>query len=492
MGEFDIYKDISERTDGDIYIGVVGPVRTGKSTFITSFMEKLVMPKMAAGYEKERMTDELPQSATGKTIMTTQPKFVPSEAVPIDLDENTRVMVRLVDCVGYLVDGATGQTDGDKERMVRTPWNEEEIPFAKAAEIGTKRVINEHSTVGIVVTTDGSITTELPRKAYLEAEERAVNELKALNKPFIVIINSSVPTSPETVKLAEALSEKYGTTVLPLDVLNLGEEDVIRIFRDMLMEFPLQDLDLDISKWLRALPRENPVIEALCAAFVNSCEGVEKMRDYTKIAANFSENRYFEGLEVGEVNLGCGRVGFTAKAKPDLFFKALSAECGEEISDEFVLMASMKSFVEAKRNYDKIAPALEQVRETGYGVVRPSLEEMSLDEPQIVRQGSRFGVKLRATAPSLHIMRVDIESEVSPIVGTEQQSEEMIKSLLEDFDSPHGIWETDIFGKSLHSLVNDGLNSKLMAMPEDTQKKMRRTLSRIVNEGKGGVICILL
>lgn len=493
MGEFDIYKDISERTNGDIYIGVVGPVRTGKSTFITKFMEKLVMPYVAVGYEKERMMDELPQSANGKTIMTTQPKFVPSEAVMLELDEGVRAKVRLVDCVGYLVEGASGHMEGDKERMVRTPWDNAEIPFEKAAEIGTKRVISEHSTIGIVMTTDGSITTELPRKAYVPAEERAIRELNELGKPFIIILNSTVPTSPETVKQAEQMSQKYKTAVLPLDVLNLDEEDIKNIFKTILYEFPIREVELNIGKWLRALPLENPIISELKQLLMIGSDGMSKMRDYQKIRDSFGESEYFLGLDLETVDLGRGTVTYNANAKPNLFYKALSTECGEEISDEFVLMSSIKNLVQAKRAYDKIADALEQVKQTGYGVVRPSLNEMTLDEPQIVKQGTRYGVRLRATAPSLHIMQVDIEAEVNPIVGTEQQSEELVKSLLSRFeDDPQSIWQTDIFGRSLHVLVNDGLNNKLMAMPEDTQKKMRKTLSRIVNEGKGGIICILL
>ncbi|MCL2675506.1 MAG: stage IV sporulation protein A [Firmicutes bacterium] len=493
MPEFDIYRDISERTNGEIYIGVVGPVRTGKSTFITNFMDKLVMPYMAKGYEKERVTDELPQSANGRTIMTTQPRFIPSEAVTLQLDEGVRANVRLVDCVGYLVEGASGHMEGDKARMVRTPWDESEIPFERAAEIGTKRVITEHSTIGIVMTSDGTITTELPRKAYALAEERAISELKALGKPFIIILNSMVPASPETMKLAEQMSDKYGTTVVPMDVLNLGEENIKDIFKSILYEFPLRGVDLNLSKWLRALPFENSIIAELRGILRDAGEGMNKMRDYPMLGQAFGGSQHFSGLELTNVDLGSGRIIYEAVAKPDLFYRALSSECGQVIDDDFTLMSSIKGFVEAKRSFDKLSPALEQVMATGYGVVRPALDEMTLDEPQIVRQGSRYGVKLRATAPSLHIMRVDIESEVNPIVGTEQQSEELVRSLLARFeDDPRGIWQTDIFGRSLHGLVNDGLNNKLMAMPEDTQRKMRRTLSRIVNEGKGGIICILL
>jgi len=491
--EFDIYKDIKARTGGDIYIGVVGPVRTGKSTFITNFMEKLVMPNIADGHEKERMIDELPQSANGKTIMTTQPRFVPNEAVSFELEANVRVNVRLVDCVGYLAEGASGHMDEGKERLVRTPWDENEIPFEKAAEIGTKRVINEHSTIGIVMTTDGSIATELPRKAYVEAEERTVNELKALNKPFVIVMNSKIPDSAETRKLAESLSEKYATTVMPLDVLNLSEDDIREIFKGILYEFPLSGIELETSKWIQALPITSPVIDELMNSLFLRSEGLSKMRDFVSLDGILETGRYFENFSVSRVELGQGKIFVNAVAKPDLFYKALSSECGEEISDDFVLMSMIKSLVEAKRAYEKIDAALVQAMDTGYGVVRPTADEMSLEEPQIVRQGSMYGVKLKATAPSLHIMRVDIEAEVSPAVGSEQQSEALVKSLMAQFENdPKGIWQTDMFGRSLHSMVNDGLTNKLIAMPVETQKKMRKTLGRIVNEGKGGIICILL
>lgn len=489
----DIYRDISERTGGDIYIGVVGPVRAGKSTFITAFMEKLVLDGVTDTFERERMTDELPQSASGKTIMTTQPKFVPGEAVKVKLADNIEVNVRLVDCVGYMVDGATGHLDGEKPRMVKTPWSDEEIPFTEAAEIGTKKVIAEHSTVGVVMTSDGSISTELPRSAYVPAEERAVRELQALGKPFVIVVNSTMPESAETVRLAESLTEKYGATAVAVDVLHLSEEDIVRLFEQLLMEFPLRRIDFKMTKWLQALPPENAIIADLQARICAKTAKMERMRDFTAALDMIEDSEFFESIAADRIDLGTGTVTFSVKARDDLFYKALSDECGETIADEFELMSMLKTLTHAKREYDKLSAALQEVRETGYGVVTPSLDEMTLEEPEIVKQGSRFGVRLKASAPSLHIMQVDIEAEVSPIVGTEQQSEEMVKSLLSEFETdPQGIWETNMFGKSLHMLVNEGLNNKLTAMPPDAQKKMRRTLSRIVNEGKGGVICILL
>lgn len=493
MEEFDVYKDISERTDGDIYIGVVGPVRAGKSTFITNFMNRLVVPKIKSKHVRERMTDELPQSANGKAIMTTQPKFVPGEAVSVNIADNIDIRIRLVDCVGYLIDGATGHLENDKPRMVKTPWSDEAIPFEQAAEIGTQKVITEHSTIGVVMTSDGSIDTELARAAYVSAEERVVNELKSLGKPFIVVLNSKVPQSTETVKLAASLSDKYETAVIPLDVLNMTENDIKDLFAKVLMEFPLRDVEFKIDKWLQALPMDNEIISSLLAKIADKTAAMKKMSDYKAVDEAFVEGSDFASVTVSAVELGKGKVTYELAAKPELFYKALSASCGMEITDDFALMSNMKELVHAKKEYDKISVALESVKKTGYGVVAPSLDEMTLEEPQIVKQGSHYGVKLKASAPSLHIMEVDIAAEVSPVMGAEEQSEDMVKNMLASFETnPKGIWETDMFGKSMHVLVNEGLNNKLNSLPGDTQKKMRKTLSRIINEGKSGVICILL
>ena len=493
MEEFDVYKDISERTDGDIYIGVVGPVRAGKSTFITNFMNRLVVPKIKSKHVRERMTDELPQSANGKAIMTTQPKFVPGEAVSVNIADNIDIRIRLVDCVGYLIDGATGHLENDKPRMVKTPWSDEAIPFEQAAEIGTQKVITEHSTIGVVMTSDGSIDTELARAAYVSAEERVVNELKSIGKPFIVVLNSKVPQSTETVKLAASLSDKYETAVIPLDVLNMTENDIKDLFAKVLMEFSLRDVEFKIDKWLQALPMDNEIISSLLAKMADKTAAMKKMSDYKAVDEAFVEGSDFASVTVSAVELGKGKVTYELAAKPELFYKALSASCGMEITDDFALMSNMKELVHAKKEYDKISVALESVKKTGYGVVAPSLDEMTLEEPQIVKQGSHYGVKLKASAPSLHIMEVDIAAEVSPVMGAEEQSEDMVKNMLASFETnPKGIWETDMFGKSMHVLVNEGLNNKLNSLPGDTQKKMRKTLSRIINEGKGGVICILL
>ena len=493
MEGFDIYKDISERTNGDIYVGVVGPVRAGKSTFITSFMNRLIMPKVKGKHAKGRMEDELPQSANGKTIMTTQPKFVPSEAVGITVADNIELKVRLVDCVGYLIDGATGHLDGDKPRMVKTPWSEKEMPFNEAADFGTRKVINDHATIGIVMTTDGSIATEIPRASYVAAEERVVNELRALGKPFVIVLNSTVPNSAETLKLAESLQEKYATPVLPLDASNLSEKDINGIFEKLLYEFPLRGIDLEVNEWLQALPIENEVIAGILEKFNSASQGMTKMSDFAMISDAFLDNDEFDALSISAVNLGSGKISCTLKAKNVMFYKTLSLECGVTIENDFQLMSSMKDLVHAKREYDRIKKALDDVKEKGYGIVTPSMEEMTLEEPQIVKSGSRYGVRLKASAPSLHIMQVDINTEVSPVLGTEVQSEAMVGNILSDFEhDPKSLWETNMFGKSLHSLVNENLNTKITAMPQEAQKKMRRTLGRIVNEGKGGVICILL
>ena len=491
MEEYDVYNDIAKRTGGDIYIGVVGPVRSGKSTFITNFMNTFVIPS-ASGYELERMRDELPQSAEGKAVMTTQPKFVPAEAVTVELNDKANISVRLVDCVGYMVDGATGHKDGDGERMVNTPWNDAPIPFERAAEIGTRKVIADHSTIGVVMTSDGSIKTELPREAYVAAEERTVGELKELGKPFVIVLNSAVPGSAETKKLAKALSDKYGNAVIPMNAAKLDKDDVIKLFESILYEFPLRDVYIRSANWIRALDSANPIVADLVEKSTAIAAGKAKMRDCDgeEIAL---ESEFFDSIALEQVELDKGRAVYCIKEKDGLFYRALKEECGIDINDEFDLMASLGDLVKAKKSFDKLSKALSDVAESGYGVVTPTIDEMTLQEPQIFKQGSRFGVKLKASAPSLHIMRVDIETEVCPVVGTEQQSEDLVNYLLSEFEqNPKGIWQTNMFGKSLDSLVNEGLNNKLTSMPVETQKKMRKTLSRIINEGRGGIICILL
>jgi stage IV sporulation protein A len=493
MEKFDLYKDIAQRTGGDIYVGVVGPVRAGKSTFITKFMDALVLPNVENRHEKERMTDEMPQAAAGKTIMTTQPKFVPNEAALIKLRENVEVKVRMVDCVGYLIDGAQGHKEGNKPRLVKTPWQEAEMPFEQAAETGTKKVIAEHSTIGIVVTSDGSIGTELSRAAYVPAEERVVNELKSRQKPFVVILNTVSPSAKETEKLRAGLQERYSVPVMAVNVLSMGLDEINAILESMLLEFPLANIEFEIPQWMQTLELENDIIADIAQNIRGFSETVGKMRDYSMGEGLFSEHNDLNPIEIVAVSLGEGKITYSITAKPHLFYKILSEECGVEIGSDFHLMSYVKGLAHAKKEYDRLKAALDEAEEKGYGVVSPGMEQMALEEPEIVKSGGRFGVRLKASAPSLHIMKVDIQTEISPIVGTEAQSEELVKYLLSEFEhDPKGIWKTEMFGKSLHSLVSEGINSKLHSMPVDTQKKMRRTLSRIVNEGRGGIICILL
>lgn len=492
MEKFDLYRDIAERTDGDIYIGVVGPVRTGKSTLIKKFMDLLVLPNIDNAYKKERAIDEMPQSGAGRTIMTTQPKFVPDEAIEITIRENATLKVRMVDCVGYLVKGAIGHMEGDSPRMVRTPWFDYDISFEDAAELGTRKVITDHSTIGLVVTTDGSIT-DISRANYIEAEERVVNELKELNKPFVIILNSKNPTAPETINMREALEEKYDVPVLLLDVMNLTLEDIDDILSNVLFEFPLTEIRIDMPKWVQSLDDDHWLIEHILQSVKGFTEDVSRVRDVYRIKDVLEESEFVEKPTISEISLGDGKVKVSMDTKPGMFYKILGETCGYNIEGDYQLIGLMKELAHAKREYDKVAQALEDVRTTGYGTVPPTMDELVLEEPEIIKQGGRFGVRLKASAPSLHFIRADIQTEVSPIVGSEKQSQELINYLLDEFESdPTKLWESNIFGKSLHELVKEGLSNKLMRMPEDAQFKIQETLQRIINDGSGGLICIIL
>lgn len=491
MERFDIYEDIALRTGGDIYVGVVGPVRTGKSMFITKFMESLVLPNMVNKFSKERAIDELPQSAEGKTVMTTQPKFVPNEAVKISLN-NIDMRVRLIDCVGYMINGALGQSEGDKPRLVKTPWSNKEMPFEDAAEIGTKKVIEEHSTIAVLLTTDGTIS-DIPRSNYVVSEERVASELIAQDKPFVVIVNSTAPNSPEAVNLANTLSQKYGTSAIALNVKEMNEGDIENIFSKILLEFPIKSVKAKMPEWLQALPYDNDIIKAIVGEIKRFGENVTKVGEVDRTAIAFTENEDFEEISVEKVQMGEGTVYFDIKPKQQLFYKVLSRECGYEINGDWELVTYLRDLAFAKREYDKIASALEQVKQTGYGIVEPRRDDIQLEEPVIVKQGGRFGVKIKANAPSLHIMAVDVETEVNPLVGTEEQSKDLVSYIAKQCESdPEAIWQTNMFGKSLQSLVCDGIRGKSQQMPVEAQRKMRKTLGRIVNEGKGGIICILL
>lgn len=492
MNSYDIYSDIAKRTNGDIYVGVVGPVRTGKSTFIRNMLKTLVIPNITDVNSKERAIDEIPQSGDGKSIMTTQPKFVPNEAVNILINDNINMHVRLIDCVGYLVDGAIGHVEDNKPRLVKTPWSNEEIPFSEAAEIGTNKVITNHSTIGVLLTTDGSIT-DIERFNYVKAEEKVFEELTRCGKPFVIVLNSKNPYSEECVKLKNSLSEKYGKEVISLDVEKLNEENISQIFASVLNDFPIVSVDVKMPRWLSALPYNNKYVQEIVNNIMQIVNNSNKIGDFENGVQLFLDDDNFEPITNVNISMGEGKVEINVVAKPELFYKVLSEECNCNISSDYHLISYVKQLTEAKVQYDKFKDALQQVNETGYGVVYPTLNDLKLEEPQIVKQGGRFGVKLKASAPSLHLMQVDINTEVNPIVGSEQQSEELVKYLMSEFDNdPKSIWETKMFGKSLSSLVNEGLQNKLVSMPIEVQKKIRKTLGRIVNEGKGGVICILL
>ena len=478
MGDFNIYKDIAERTQGDIYLGVVGPVRTGKSTFIKKFMDLMVIPKIDNAYKKERAKDELPQSSSGKTIHTTEPKFVPNEAVEITIDEDIKLKVRLVDCVGYIVKGALGYLEDEEPKMVNTPWYEYEIPFEDAAEIGTRKVITDHSTVGLVVTTDGSITG-IDREEYVE--------------PFIVVLNTKNINSPETDSLKDELEKKYDVEVQVMDVYNMTEKDIEKLFKHVLKEFPVKEINIDMPTWVENLESEHWLKKEYFKIIKGMCESVDKIRDIKPAFYDAKQNENLSASDLTQIKLGEGTANILLKPSENIFYKILSENCGVEIEDESELIALVKDLNVAKVEYDKIKDALVDVKETGYGLVAPQLSEMKFEEPEIVKQGTKFGVKLKASAPSLHFIKADIKTEISPIMGSEKESEELVTALMEQYEKdPASLWQSNMFGKSLEVLVKEGLQNKLYKMPEDVQVKIQKTLQKIINEGNGGLICIIL
>ena len=492
MQAYDLYKDISERTQGDVYIGIVGPVRTGKSTFIKRFMEKLVIPGIENAHVRARAQDELPQSGSGRTIMTTKPAFVPNEAVEIALPGENHVRLRLIDSVGYLVDGALGTQEGEAMRMVHTPWREEEIPFEEAAEIGTRKVIGEHSTIGLVVTTDGSVT-ELPRSAYVPVEARVIQELKALGKPFAVLLNTENPSSGKAQSLRKALENEYAVPVIALNVAQIEEEDIQNVLEQVLGQFPVIQMNIQTPEWLRALDTEHWLMKSLLQTLESATPASLKMGEADAFIESLAQNAYIDSATAKSMGHGNGEVSAQLVLQDGLFNQILAEQCGTEIRDDAHLLSLLCELVAAKKEYDHVAQALRSVRETGYGLVAPLVEEMTLQEPEIMKQGGRFGVRLRASAPSLHMIRVDIQTEVCPVVGTEQQSEELVRYLMEGFEQdPQKLWQSNLFGKPLSDLVREGLSNKLMHMPADTQLKVQQTLGKIINEGTGGMICILL
>ncbi|MGG3270705.1 stage IV sporulation protein A [Priestia aryabhattai] len=492
MEKVDVFKDIAERTGGDIYLGVVGAVRTGKSTFIKKFMELVVLPHIENQAERARTQDELPQSAAGKTIMTTEPKFVPNQAVNVLVDDGLEVNIRLVDCVGYTVPGAKGYEDENGPRMINTPWYEEPIPFHEAAEIGTRKVIQEHSTIGVVITTDGSIG-DIPRQDYVEAEERVINELKEVGKPFIMVINTVQPYHPDTEKLRAKLNEKYDIPVLAMSVESMRDTDVMNVLREALYEFPVLEVNVNLPSWVMVLKDKHWLRESYQEAVKETVKDIKRLRDVERVVEQFSQFEFIDQARLAGIEMGQGIAEIDLYAPDDLYDQILKEIVGVEIRGRDHLLQLMQDFVHAKTEYDQVSDALRMVKQTGYGVAAPSLSDMSLDEPEIIRQGSRFGVRLKAVAPSIHMIKVDVESEFAPIIGTEKQSEELVRYLMQDFeDDPLSIWNSDIFGRSLSSIVREGIQGKLSLMPENARYKLKETLERIINEGSGGLIAIIL
>ena len=487
-----IYQDMAQRTGGSVYIGVVGPVRTGKSTFVKRFMETLVLPHIDNAYRRDRAQDELPQSGSGRTIMTAEPKFVPEEAVQIRLEEGAAFSVRLVDCVGYMVDSAVGQFEDLAPRMVMTPWFDHEIPMTEAAEIGTRKVITDHATVGVVVTTDGTVT-DIPREDYREAEERVIRELQEIGKPFLVLMNSAQPESARAAAAAEEIREKYGVGCRCVNCLALTEEDINGIIRELLYQFPLQELDVFLPPWVDALPGEHPIRSGLYQEISQAASQLTRISDLQPCMALLAQGENVESASSSDIDLGSGVAQVEIRLPRRMFLETLSKQSGLQVGDDGDLMQLIGELAEAKREYDKVAPALKAARETGYGIVMPGVEELNLEDPEIVRQGGRYGVRMRASAPSIHMLRADVSTTVSPIVGNEKQSQDMVNYLLQEFEGEPGkLWESNIFGRSFHEIVGEDLQAKLKRMPADAQAKLRQALERIINEGGGGLICIIL
>jgi stage IV sporulation protein A len=487
-----IYQNIATRTAGDIYIGVVGPVRTGKSTFIKRFMETQVIPNIENVYRRERARDELPQSGSGRTIMTAEPKFVPEEAVQVQLPDGANFSVRLIDCVGYMVRGAIGSTEDNQPRMVTTPWYDHEIPMSEAAEIGTRKVIAEHSTIGIVITTDGSVS-EIPREEYLEAEERVIRELQELGKPFIVLLNSADPYSDRAQAVTRDIGSRYGVNCMSVNCLDLDEGTVAEILHAVLYEFPMQELDVFLPAWVDALPGDHPIKAGLYGAVREGTAGLHHIREIDNVIAALGQREGISEAKLMGIDLGTGVASTELRLPRDLFYKTLSEQSGFAVGDDGDLMSLLTKLATVNAEYDKVANALRDVRENGYGIVVPGTDELKLEEPEIMKQGGRYGVRLKASAPSIHMIRADIETAVSPIVGNEKQSEDMVNYLLQEFEGDTSkIWQSNIFGRSFHELVSEDLQNKLQRMPEDARKKLQETLTRIINEGSGGLICIIL
>ena len=492
-GASPLYRDIAERTQGELYIGVVGPVRAGKSTFISNFMQQLVLPLVPPGPRRERIVDELPQSGSGKTIMTTQPKFVPSDgAATVQLPDHASARVRMVDSVGYLVRGALGTQEGGDARMVSTPWSQQDMPFEEAAQLGTRKVMTDHATVGVVVTTDGTVA-ELPREAYVPAEEQVIRELKTLGKPFAVVLNSAQPESRQAKELQAAMSEKYDAPVTLLSAKEMTAEDVQGVMRDLLSAFPLREMRFALPEWVSALDDQHWLTQHIVSLVREAGAQIVRMRDAEKAQRAFAASEYADAPQLDQLEYGEGSARFSLPLKNGLFNQILSEQCGAEIESDGHLLRLLKELVSAKKEYDRVADALREAVDTGYGLVAPAMSDVTLYEPEVSRQAGRYGVRLRAKAPALHLIRSDIEAEVSPVLGTQEQTDEFAASLRDTYEQdPQALLQTNFFGRSLESLISEGLAGKLQRMPPDAQEKVRAALTRILNEGDGGMICILL
>lgn len=488
--EFNLYKDISQRTGGEIYIGVVGPVRTGKSTFIKRFMDIMVIPRIENEHDRTRAMDELPQSSGGRTITTTEPKFIPKEAVEIAINDTAKVKVRLIDCVGYMVEGATGHMEEDTERMVKTPWFKEEIPFTQAAQIGTRKVIQDHSTIGIVVTTDGSFG-ELPREAYRNAEEQTIAELKRLGKPFIVLVNTSRPYSEEAKDTVAELEKKYKIKALPVNIDQLKKEDIINVLEQVMYEFPLSVVEFYTPKWMDIMSVSNPMKKELIEKLREIMNHVESVRDL--LGQDLSlDSEYVRKCKFDHINIAEGTAAFQLEADNRYYYEMLSSMTGENITGEYQLMQLLMTLAEMKREYSKVLNALESVRQKGYGVVTPDREEIMLDTPTVIKHGNKYGVKIKAQSPSIHMIKANIETEIAPIVGTQQQAQDLIRYISDAETSKEGIWETNIFGKTIEQLVHDGITGKIAMIGEESQIKLQDTMQKIVNDSNGGMVCIII
>lgn len=487
--EFDLYKDIQNRTNGELYLGIVGPVRTGKSTFIKRFMELMVLPFMEDVHNRERTVDELPQSAQGKTIMTTEPKFIPKDAAEITLADDSKVKVRLIDCVGFMVEGASGHMEGNANRMVKTPWFDYEIPFVEAASIGTEKVIRDHATIGIVVTTDGSIG-ELERSSYIDAEEKTIQELERIGKPYVLVLNSKKPYSEDAMRLADELKEKFHTAVIPVNCEQLRQDDVYRILESILYEFPVARVEFYIPKWAEMLEAEHPMKAEIIKAASDILSSMKKTKDV--YGMNFTPEQYISRIKLDEVELASGCVKICMDIAEKYYYENMSELAGVPISGEYELIALIKELAERKGAYEKVADAFEAVQVKGYSVVTPELSDIRMEEPVLIRHGNKFGVKMRAVSPSIHMIKANIETEIAPIVGSEEQANDLISYIRQGQQSEEGAWETNIFGKSIGELMEDGIRNKIAMMDDECQLKLQDTMQKIVNDNNGGMVCIII